>query len=283
MKNFLLIILCLVLIVGLIAFVTLSNKQLDEEARERNAIAEALLSSELAKLREERDQREQERQEMLEKNHSYTVYQRLSEKALNTYVLYVGDEVVYGAGVDAQTQSWRMLLRALYKRYFHSNIIGTELTPTDSTLDKFSYARSAVNAFTDLYDLHLTFVSIGSNEEYTDFAARFEKIVRAAKIPRAKDKGVDKGMLADVFCIIQHGQSDEDAEAIMQIAEYYGTVCIDMRPIFRGREAELTTDDGLPNVLGNQLYADEIFARLKKEMQNDKIPIACPDTPLFYE
>ena len=283
MKNFLLIIVCLALIVGLVAFVTLSNKQMDEQARERDAIANALLSSELEKLREERDQREQERQEMLDKNSNYTVYQRLGEKALNTYVLYVGDEVVYGAGVNPQTQSWRMLLRALYKRYFHSNIIGTELTPPDSSMNKLSYAKSAVDAFTSMYDLHLTFVSVGSNEEYTDFAERFEKIVRAAKSPRAKDKGVDKGVLADVFCIIQHGQSDEDAEVIMQIAEYYGTVCIDMRPIFRGREAELTTEEGLPNVLGNQLYADEIFARLKKEMQNDKIPIACPATPLFYE
>lgn len=282
LKHILPIVTCLSLIIILITFVTVTQRKTSEEARRQDAIASALHSVELEKLKIVRAQQEQERQELLEMNNTYTVYQRFEERALNIYILYVGDDVVYGAGVDPQTQSWRMLLRSMYKKYFNPNIIGTELTPKDESIDKFAYAKEAVEAFVNIYDLHLTYVSIGSDESYTDFAARYEEIVRAAKLPRRKDNGKDKGALSDVVCVIQHDQSYGDAEAIKRIAEYYGALCIDMRPVFEGSSTPLTTENGLPNIRGNELYADTIFARLKKTITEQKMPIACPSEPLFY-
>ena len=279
-KHFLPIITCIALIIILATFVTTTRREQSEEQKRQDAIADALHSTELEKLKEIRAQQEKERLERIEMNNTYTVYQRFQERSLNIHVLYLGDEVMYGAGVDPRTQSFRILLRNMYKKYFNPNIIGTELTPKKGE-NIFNYSRNAITAFTSLYDLHLTYISIGSDESYTNFAYEYERIVRTAKLPRQRDNGEDKGKLSDVLCIIQHDQSDEDAEAIIAIAEYYGVICVDLRGIFDGRENTMLDENGLPNIKGNEIYADEIFPYLKKAITELKETPPCPDEMLF--
>ena len=279
-KHFLPILTCIALLIILVTFVTTTWREQSEEQRRQDAIADALHATELEKLKEIRAQQEKERLEKLEKNNTYTVYQRFEERSLNIHVLYIGDEVMYGAGVEPRTQSFRILLRNMYKKYFNPNIIGTELTPKKGE-NMFNYSREAILAFTSLYDLHLTYISIGSDESYTNYAYNYELLVRTAKLPRAKDDGEDKGRLSDVVCIIQHDQTDEDAEAIIAIAEYYGVICVDMRGVFDGKESQLLTKDGLPNIKGNEAYADEIFPYLKKAITEQKETTVCPEEMLY--
>ncbi len=246
-----------------------------KEAERQQALSDALYNAELEKIKEEREKAEKERQEYLEKLKNYTVYQRLAERTISLNVLYLGDEVTYGVGVDKPSvESWRILLKGLYKRYWSQNVIGTEISSFHATdgSDALAFARLALEEFSRLYPLHLTYICIGSDENLYDFAYRYERIVRVAKKNNA---------LSDVVCIIQHGQTDEDAESISAIAEYYGAVCVDMRPHFEGREEELLTQQGYPNVKGNEVYADAIIEKIKEAVDTDKQLFACPEEFLF--
>lgn len=275
MKKVILIAIVIVLILSIISIFAVSQNEKRLEAERQQALSDALYNAELEKIREEREKAEKERQEYLEKLRSYTVYQRLAERTISVNVLYLGDEVTYGAGVARPSEdSWRILLKEKYKKYWSQNVIGTEGSHRHSTDgdDVLDYARKFAKSFVQLYPLHLAYLCIGSDEANTDFAYRYELIVEVVKQNNA---------LADVVCIIQHGQSDEDAEAIMQIAEHYGAICVDMRPLFEGREEELLTEDGLPNVKGNEVYADAIIAEIRKAVDEDKQLIPCPEERLF--
>ena len=275
MKRIILIAIVAVLLISLVTLFFINQSEKRAEAERKQALSDALYNAELEKIKEEREKAEKERQEYLERLRSYTVYQRLAERTISVNVLYLGDEVTYGAGVPKPSeQSWRILLKSRYKRYWSQNVIGTEGSHRHSTEgdDVLDYARKFAKSFVQLYPLHLAFICIGSDEATADFAYRYELIVEVVK---------ENNALADVVCIIQHGQTDEDAKAIMQIVEHYGAVCVDMRPLFEGREEELLTENDLPNEKGNEVYADAIIAEIKRAVDEDKQLFPCPDERLF--
>lgn len=274
MKNILTIAICAILISAILCIVCVVTHTENEEQRKREELSNTLYLEELEKLKEERKEQEKEQQLTKEKLKNYTVYQRFADGSFPIYVLYLGDATMYGAGVAPSTQSFRILLKQMYKD-LTENVIGTELTSRTNIENAFKRALASVKAFSNEYPLHLTYLCVDSNEKYTDYASNYEAIVRVAK--EANDK-------ADVVCIIHHNQSSEDAESIKKIAAHYGTLLVDMRPIFDDAGAlSLASEDGIPNVEGNQLYADTIFAELKKAIDENKAIKPTPSECLFAQ
>ena len=274
MKTILPIAICAVLLCAILCIAGIVIHTKNENQREKQELSNSLYLEELENLKNERDEYEKEQKETQEKLKNYTVYQRFADGSFPIYVLYLGDATMYGAGVNPNTQSFRILLKQMY-RDFTKNAIGTEISSRVNTEDVFKQALSSVKAYVGTYPLHLTYLCVDSDEKYTDYASNYEAIVRAAK--EASDK-------ADVVCIIHHNQSSEDAESIKKIAAHYGTLLVDMRSAFEDAGASsLESKDGIPNVEGNKLYADTIFAELKKAINESKAIKPTPSEPLFAQ
>ena len=177
-------------------------------------------------------------------------------------VFYLGDRNAYGKGLKDTADSWKSLLKSRYEEFPGESfrIEGTQSIerPDGGTLD---FLDRLFDAYKTAYKLDLLFLCAGTRGEEKDFGAKYERIVREAK---AFNKN------SDVICIIEHNQTDSEAEAILEICEHYELLYVDMRPLFVGKEAELTFDDGYPNESGHQLYADEIFRVLKAAVEEKR-------------
>ena len=253
---------CLSLLLGLVLVLNNYSAKNQAKREELEDIYESLYEQAMIEIEQNEIKREEERKEHLEKEATYSPYEKLNDKTMLTNVFYLGDRNAYGKGLKDTTNSWKSLLKDRYAEFPGESyrIEGTQSIekPDGGTLD---FLDRLFEAYKTAYKLDLLFLCAGTRGEEEDFGAKYEKIVRKAK-------NFNKN--SDIICIIEHNQTDSEAEAILEICEHYELLFVDMRPLFVGKEAELTFDDGYPNESGHQLYAEEIFKVLKAAVEEKR-------------
>ncbi len=251
-------IVCVAIIFGI---VMLARGYREEEAKKREeleALYDKLYSEAISRAEAYEEKYEAEKREKEYKEKNYSPYERLSEKGMATYMLYLGGTTLYGVDVNPVTEPFRVQLSSLYEKNFEGYTDRKMASPMTELNNAFKYTEEVFfNEFIRGYKLDLLFLCFDSREDNENFAVSYERLARGAK--EFNEKG-------ETFCIIQHNQSEEDANAIIKIAEHYGFLYVDMREHFAGRE-DLITENGYPNAEGHKKYAEVILEELKNAVE----------------
>ena len=254
--------LCLLLLIGLIAVLNNYSARNQAKREELEAVYESLYEQAMLEIEENEKKREEELKERAEKEATYSPYEKLGEKGMITYVLYLGDRTANGKGLKDRNESFILLLRDKYDEFQGKSdrLAGTQSIekPDGGTL---AFLNRQIDIYISTSKLDLLFLCAGTHGQEEDFGKEYEKIVLKAK---------NHNKNSDVICIIEHDQSDEEAEAIIRISEHYELLCVDMRSPFESSQETLLFEDGEPNEQGHQLYADEIFKVLKKAVEEKR-------------
>lgn len=254
--------LCLLLLIGLIAVLNNYSARNQAKREELEAVYESLYEQAMLEIEENEKKREQELKERAEKEATYSPYEKLGEKGMITYVLYLGDRTANGKGLKDRNESFILLLRDKYDEFQGKSdrLAGTQSIekPDGGTL---AYLNRLIDIYIRNNKLDLLLLSVGTHGQEENFGKEYEKIVLKAK---------KSNQNSDVLCIIEHDQTDEEAEAIIRISEHYELLCVDMRPHFESEGETLVDEDGEPNEQGHQLYADEIFKSLREAVDEKR-------------
>ena len=265
--------LCLLLLIGLIAVLNNYSARNQAKREELEAVYESLYEQAMLEIEENEKKREQELKERVEKEATYSPYEKLGEKGMITYVLYLGDRTANGKGLKDRNDSYIMLLRDKYDEFLGKSdrLEGTQSIekPDGGTL---AYLNRLIDIYLRSYKLDLLLLSAGTHGQEENFGKEYEKIVLKAK---------NHNKNGDVVCIIEHDQTEGEAEAIIRISEHYELLCVDMRPHFESDGEALVDEDGEPNAQGHQLYADEIFNALRKAVDEKRGPNALKTSGVF--
>lgn len=263
---------CVAIIFGI---VLVARADRAEEMRKREELEELydkLYSEAISRAEAYEERYEAEKKEKEYKEKTYSPYQRLSEEGMTTHMLYLGGMTLYGADVNPVTESFRVLLSDMYEKRLTGHTDRKLASPNSELVNPFEYTeRVFFEEFIRGYKLNLLFLCFDSREDNENFAASYEKLARGAKEFNEK---------SEVFCIIQHNQSENDAEAIIEIAEHYGFIYVDMREHFEGRE-ELLTENGYPNAEGHKKYAEVIFEKLQSAIDEGREATELKETGVF--
>ncbi len=204
-------------------------------------------------------------------------------------LFYFGDETLYGTGASDVQHSFRLLLKAGLQ-----NTYGLALNGHQANSEQNPSLLSGSNYFKDLlprgFTYRLALISAGALTEEAgaqqaeggsypysqyggDFAKDYESLLRLIKFYFPA---------CDILCVIAHNEPADSAraEAIAALSDYYGLVCVDMRPVFETGDS-LVDERGFPNDEGHRLYAETIKAAIDAAVQADRPPSALPPTPLY--
>ncbi len=272
LKIIFLSLLCVALLFALIVVTRDYARRNQEKREELNEYYESIYADVIQRQEEYEKNYEQQKEERRNKEKNYSPYQRLADKSMSSTIFFLGDRVIYGSGVNPITESFRVLLKNRCAEAFPGGTERYEGSAQNGYINALTLSEEKMSGFVKKCKLHLLILSIGSREDYEDFGFFYERIIRLAKEYNPK---------SDVICIIQHGQTDEDAEIIENLCLHYDLLCVDMREHFEGREAELTTAENLPNVEGNKIYADVIFDVLKTAVDEERKTEEAPPSGIY--
>jgi hemerythrin len=263
---------CVAIIFGIV-FVARQYKE--EEMRKKEeleALYDKMYSEALSRAEAYEEKYEAERKEKEYKEKNYSPYERLSDKGMTTHMLYLGGTTLYGVDVNPVTEPFRVLLSSMYEAGFEGETDRKMASSMTEINNAFAYTEKVLfEEYVKGYKLDLLFLCFDSREDNENFAISYESLARGAKEFNEK---------AEVFCIIQHNQKKEDADAIIKICEHYDFIYVDMRQHFEGRE-ELLTENGYPNVDGHKVYADAIYEELFSAVEEKRPATDLKDDGVF--
>ena len=272
LKIIFLSLICAALLLALLVVTKDYARRNQKKREELNEYYESIYDDVIKRQEEYEKNYEQQKEERKNKEKNYSPYQRFADKSMSSTIFFLGDRVVYGSGVNPTAESFRVLLKNKYVKAFPGYTESYVGSAQNGYINALTLSEEKMTSYVKNYKLHLLILSIGSRDDYTDFGFFYERIIRLAKEYNPK---------SDVICIIQHGQTDEDAIIIKNLCLHYNLLCVDMREHFEGREAELTTAENLPNAEGNKIYADVLFDVMKAAVDEERKTEQAPDDGVY--
>ena len=262
-KRFLILFfVCVLLLIGVAVVLNSYSAKNQAKREELEGMYESIYEQEMEKIEEREKEREEEARIHAYKEATYSPYQKLADETMFTSVFYLGDRNAYGKGLKDTDNSWKTLLKEKYLTFAgDSHRVEGTLSIERPSGGVFAYLNRLFDTYNSAYGLDLLFLCIGTLDEEQNFGAKYETIIRKAK---------NQNKNSDAICIIEHNQTDAEAEAILRICEHYELLYVDMRPLFEGRTETLTFEDGYPNEGGHRLYADEIYKTLKNAVDRKR-------------
>ena len=263
---------CVAIIFGIVFVARQYREEEMRKKEELEALYDKMYSEALSRAEAYEEKYEAERREKEYKEKNYSPYERLSDKSMMTHMLYLGGTTLYGVDVNPVTEPFRVLLSEKYDSGFEGQTDRKMASPMTELNNAFVYTEKVFfDEYIRGYKLELLFLCFDSREDNENFAVSYETLARSAKEFNEK---------AEVFCIIQHNQKKEDADAIIKICEHYDFLYVDMREHFEGRE-ELLTENGYPNVEGHKVYADAIYEELFSAVEEKRPSTVLKDEGVF--
>ncbi|MEE0969931.1 MAG: SGNH/GDSL hydrolase family protein [Clostridia bacterium] len=177
-------------------------------------------------------------------NENDDFYTKLKNKE-QVNVLFVGDGITEGNGVDD------------YNRRWVNRLVNEIETSYGAELKGYNYGKENSDAFygysnmsfrlTYVYDLVV--VCYGAKDDPNTFKMYYDGLLRAIKNQNPK---------CEIYCIIEANPLGygENADAVREICSYYGGVCIDVNAYFKENNIDMseTLVDLIPNEAGNLAY-----------------------------
>ncbi len=265
------VIISVILALMLVILVNNSKKKEQERREELNRLDGEMyeeIKSNDNYFNNEEDKADKELNEKLKK---YNFYQKLAEK-IHVNVLFLGNAVTDGVGVVDYNQRWVNRFVNAIETDYGTDLSGYNLGRVDS--DAF-YGYNALNFIGNQFVYDLVIICYGADDDPSTFSFYYDGLLRSIKNQNRK---------CEIYCLIEANPSgyNENADAVRDICEYYGGVCIDVNNYFLEKSIKMSDalDGIIPNEKGNLAYFNCIMEVVNKNLKEGRV-ISDKFTPNF--
>ena len=254
-------VICVLMVIVLALVLTYLISHYKNEAIKRSENLFKLDEEQYAAMKEklEEDEADSVPQSQSEK---YNFYEKLALH-LQVNVLFLGDEIMSGAGVSDDSDNWVNLIVGAIENECGSDVKGGDYSRPET--NPF-YGYHIMNSYSRGLKYDLMVVCYGGNEPPEVFSIYYDGLLRSIKRQNPK---------CEIYCIIAADRNGygENAENMRSLCEFYGGICIDMNKYFEDKRinyGSVLSGDNIPNVTGCTKYFDAIYSVIKSGLKNER-------------
>lgn len=193
-------------------------------------------------------------------NENKNLYEKIESEQPLSY-LVIGDSIGRGSGASEKKNKWFYILERDMLKHQNVKMDGDNLVQSGATaFEGLFRLQTQKSRYPKNYDL--VFIVFGENDrkymKAHDFSVIYESLIRNVKMMYPN---------AEIFTITESPlKNKEFINTIEKISYHYNATNVNMIEAYRRSEkssAALTTDNVHPNDEGYQIYANEIFNKLR--------------------